>query len=420
MKKIVLSVFVMLLMCMTAWGQNAGFITLYGHVSDVETSESLDYASVNLSGTSVNIVSNSDGFFSLKIPVGTSVNTDVLVSFLGYRTGTVKVSDFDGYTSDKPLEIRLTPTSILLDPVTVRSNDPVDLVKSALYKIKDNYPTDNVGMTAFYREMIRKGTTKYLALNEAVIDIDKSSYTGFASDKVAIYKGRGSVNYDSSDTIFVKFQGGITTALQLDQARYPFAGVTPDEVFEDYDFFMSGVESYDGYTFYKVGFRPSGKAEIILFKGYIFIEVENLAIGRIEMEMDLTGREEEAAGIFIRKSPQNLRSYANSAKYVISYKCFDGKWYYDYCRADLSFTTRRRNSLFRNTFNVTEEMAVTDHKETAIAIEKANRIKFKDVLSDKVADFADDNFWEDYNIIEPDQSIDAIVRKIVRQLGRRK
>lgn len=409
-----------LLLPILSFGQSSDFITLYGHVSDGKTNEPLYYSSVNLGGTSINIVSNSEGFFSLKIPETTSGETDVLVSHLGYTTGSFKVSAFDGSTSSSPLEIKLVPTTISLDPATVRSIDPAILVRSAFFKVRDNYPTTRVGMTAFYREMIRKGTAKYLSINEAVIDIDKAPYTGFTSDRVAIYKGRGNTNYDASDSLFVKFQGGIITALELDQVRHPFTGVSLDEAIMAYGFSMEGTDTYDGHSFYKVGFRAKPHIEEIMFKGYIYIEVESLAIGRVEMEMDLEGREEEAAGIFVVKRPQDTRMTANKAEYVMSYKCFDGKWYYDYCRADLSFSTRKRNSPFIKNFSVTEEMAVTNHSETSIAIESADRVKFKDILSDKVADFADENFWEDYNIIEPDQTIDAIIQKIVRKLGRRR
>lgn len=403
------------------WGQDSGYITLYGHVSDTGTSESLFFASVNLSGTSISNVSNSDGYFSLKIPAETAGDAGVLVSHLGYQTGVVTVSSFAGSTASEPQEIQLVPTSIRLDPATVRSIDAGVLFRSALYRIKDNYPAGRVGMTAFYREMIRKGTTKYLVLNEAVIDIDKSSYSGFAPDRVGIYKGRGSTNYEVSDTLFVKLQGGITTALDLDQAKHPFAGADPEEVLKVYTFSLDGVVTYDGYSFYKLDFAPADNVEELMFRGSVFIEVESLAIGRVEMEMALEGREEEAARIFVLKRPQNTLFFTNKAEYVVSYKCFEGKWYYDYCRADVGFSTRRKTSLFRNNFSVTEEMAVTDHhKEGGIAIEPSSRVRFKDVLSDKVVDFADENFWEDYNIIEPDQSIDAIIRRIVRQLGRRR
>ena len=40
----------------------------------------------------------------------------------------------------------------------------------------------------------------------------------------------------------------------------------------------------------------------------------------------------------------------------------------------------------------------------------------KDILQKKVADFRDDSFWEDYNIIQPDEKIEKIINKIIRQL----
>jgi len=408
-----------LLFAVTSWGQNQDFITLCGYVTDRATSAPLYYASVKLKGTSLSIVSNSDGYFSLKVPETTSMEADVLISFLGYKSESVKVSAFRGCTPDKPLRIGLEQTFLSLDPATVLSLDPMMLVQSAYFKVKENYPLSRVGMTAFYREMVRKGTSKYLSLNEAIIDIDKSPYAGFSPDKVGIYKGRGSIDYDSSDTLFVKYQGGIITAMNLDQVKNPLAGTYLEDAMKVYDFYMDGMESYDGYSFYKVGFRPKKNEEALLYKGIIYIETENLAIGRVEMEMELDGREEEAAHLLVVKFPPNSSMYVNSARYIVNYKCFDGLWYYDYCRVDLNFTTKKHNSMFKRHFSVTGEMAVTDHHEGSIAIEPAERVKFKDILSDKVADFADENFWEDYNIIEPDQSIGTIIQKIIRKLKRR-
>lgn len=417
-KKLALAV-VMMAMSVAVPAQENGIITLYGHVSDMKTSESLFYSSVSLSGTNVTNVSNSDGMFSLKIPASTPEDAGITVSHLGYSTRVVPVSSFIGSSPDAPLEIALAQVSIQLDPATVKAIDPVILFRSAFYKVKDNFPDSRTGMTAFYREMIKKGSAKYLVLNEAVIDIDKSAYSGFQADRVGIYKGRGSTNYDTSDTLFVKLQGGINTALQLDMAKEPFLGYSIDEAPQYFHFSMGGVESYDGYSFYVLEFVPDDNAKEILFRGKLYIEVESLAIGRAEFSMALEGREEEAAALFVLKRPTGTRFYVNKADYVISYKCFDGKWYYDYCRGDVVFNTRKLHSPFRSSFSVTEEMAVTDHKEGGLAIEPAGRIKFKDVLSDRVVDFTDDSFWEDYNIIEPDQSIDVLIKKIVRQLNRR-
>lgn len=408
-----------LLFCHSLCGQEAQVMTLYGHVTDNGNGDGLFYSSVSLSGTRVTNVSNSDGLFSLKIPEGTPASAEILISHLGYMTSSLPVSAFTGHTLDNPLEITLFPVALALDPSTIRAMDPVILFRSAFYKVRDNFPNERAGMTAFYREMVKKGTAKYLVLNEAVIDIDKGSYTGIQQDRVGIYKGRGSINYDTSDTLFVKLQGGVSTALQLDMAKDPFLGFTVDEAPASYEFSMEGAETYDGRSFYVLEFSPKPQAKEILFRGRMFIETESLAIGRVEFSMALEGREEEAASLFVIKRPPGTRFFVNSADYVISYKCFDDVWYYDYCRVDVNFSTRKVHSPFRTNFSVTEEMAVTDHKNGGIAIEPAGRVRFRDVLSDRVADFTDSSFWEDYNIIEPDQSIDVLVRKIVRQLQKR-
>jgi len=406
-------------LAVAAWGQDTDVLTLHGHVLDSSTSGSLFFSSVSLSGTRISNVSNSEGVFSLKIPGDTPPDASIVISHLGFMTRTVKVSEFAGSSQERPLRISLVPMSIQLDPATVRAMDGLAIFRAAYYKVRDNYPTERVGMTAFYREMIRKGTSKYLVLNEAVIDIDKAPYTGFSSDRVGIYKGRGSLNYDSSDTLFVKLQGGINTALSIDMVKNPFAGLGLEEAMTMYEFTLNGTSIYDGRSFYAVRFTPKNREDGILFKGTVYIETESLAIGRVEFSLDFEGRPEEAARIFVIKRTPGMLFSINRADYVVSYRFVDDKWYYDYCRVDLGFNVRKQRSLFRSSFSVTTEMAVTDHKDGGIAIDPAERVKFKDILSDQVSAFTDDNFWEDYNIIEPDQSIDVVIRRIVRQLNRR-
>ena len=83
---------------------------------------------------------------------------------------------------------------------------------------------------------------------------------------------------------------------------------------------------------------------------------------------------------------------------------------------ELKFETRKKRSLFRNHYTVMSEIAITDHKDVPTPIEKDARIRFRDQLTEKVSAFTDENFWENYNVIEPDTDIEAIIRKIVKQL----
>lgn len=392
------------------------FIQLVGKVVDRTTGKPIHYASVNLSGTNVSNVTNTEGVFTLKISEASPQTLLVTVSHLGYATATFQVADFQGYDLNKPLEIKLIPVSLTLSPALIQAHDPLQLMRAALFRIKENYPEEHVGMTAFYREMVRKGNTKYLTMNEAVIDIDKAPYTGFQNDRVGIYKGRGSQNYDASDTLFIKYQGGVTTILEIDQAKNPFANVYLADIHTYYDFAMDGVEYLDDRMFYVVSFNQKPYLDQILMRGRAFIDSESLAFGRVELNMNVEGRE-DAVNIFILKKPVDTRFEVESAAYIINYKPDkDGKWYYDYGRMEMKFATRKKRSLFKQHYTVMSEIAVTDRLAAPRKIEGEARMRFRDQLTEKVSAFTDANFWEGYNVIEPDAQIEAIIRKIVRQL----
>lgn len=415
MKQTVMLIALLLLSLLPLQAQEAAFQQLCGKVVDGATGKVLHYASVGQAGTSVSNVSNADGCFTLKVNAATSPAAIITISHLGYATATLKVADFQGYSTDNPLIIKLFPVSINLSPALIRAYDPEELMLAALYRIKQNYPDRHVGMTAFYREMVKKGTSKYLTMNEAVIDIDKAPYTGFQNDRIGIYKGRGSQNYDASDTLFIKYQGGVTTILEIDQAKNPFANVYMSEMQNYYDFAMDGVEYLDERMFYVVSFNQKPHLDQILMRGRAYIDSETLGFGRIELNMNVEGRP-EAASIFILKKPADTRFEVESAQYIINYKLIGEKWYYDYARMEMKFETRKKRSLFRNHYTVMSEIAVTDHVATPRKIEGEARMKFRDQLTEKVSAFTDANFWEGYNVIEPDAQIEAIIRKIVRQL----
>ena len=390
------------------------YLQIAGKVLDGATGKPLHYASINLVGTGISNVTNAEGFFILKVGTNTPKDALVTVSHLGYATSTLKISDFPS-DPDKPLLVMLPPVSLTLDPALIRAQDPGELLLAALYRIKQNYPDRHVGMTAFYREMVKKGNTKYLTMNEAILDIDKAPYASFQNDRIGIYKGRGSQNYDSSDTLFIRYQGGIVSILEIDQAKYPFATVGVSSIRNYYDFTMEPVVYQDDRMYYVVSFNQKPDMEEIYMRGRVFIDSESLAIGHVDMWMNVEGRE-DAVPIFVLRQPNDTRFEVKSAGYIVNYKPIGDKWYYDYGKMELKFETRKKRSLFRNHYTVMSEIAITDHKDVPTPIEKDARIRFRDQLTEKVSAFTDENFWENYNVIEPDTDIEAIIRKIVKQL----
>ena len=337
------------------------YLQIAGKVIDGTSGKPLHYASVNLAGTNISNVSNADGFFTLKVDPRTAPSALLTVSYLGYTTVTLKLADFEGYDLKNPLKIELMQVSLSLNPSLIRAQNPEELLLAALYRIKQNYPDKHVGMTAFYRELVKKGNSKYLTMNEAILDINKAPYNSYQIDRVGIYKGRGSQNYDATDTLFIKYQGGVVSILEIDQAKNPFALVSLYEVPHFYDVKSEPAEFVGDRMFYVLSFDQKPSVEDIYMRGKVYIDSESLAIGRIEMWMNVEGRE-DAVELFVLKRPQSTRFEVKSASYVINYKCTDNKWYYDYGKMELKFETRRKRSLFRNHYTVLSEIAVTDHK----------------------------------------------------------
>lgn len=392
---------------------------VYGKITDSSDGHSLAFASVTHIVSGVSNVSNSEGFFSLKLPMEVLPEDEIRVSFLGYVTATLRVEDFSESSPDKPYGIQLPPVSFTLDPAVIRSIDPLDLFNEAYDKVKDNYPSVTTGMTAFYREIIRRQSGRYLTLSEAVIDINKASYTSFQSDRARIFKGRASTDYRAADSILIRFRGGVVAALDMDNVKNPFAGVWLREVERHYRFAMGEPVLRDGLFFYVVTFTQIDGSEEILYSGRLYIESGSLAIGRIELSLNVKGREEKAAGIMVVKRPPDTRFYVTKADYAVNYKRFGDTWHYDYSLMRIYLSSRKGKSFFRNNYVITGEMAVTAHNEAPARIGADERIRFKDFLSEKVGDFRDDDFWGDYNVIEPDKSIDAVIRRIIRRLERR-
>lgn len=402
----------MLLFVSMAFAQE--FRTINGRVEDASSGYPLPFASVSLINSSLSNVANSDGDFSLKIPAS-SLNDSLLVSFLGYRNVKVPVADFIGKKNRK---IKLYPTTMDIRSITVRTDDAKDMFLSAFSgkSIRHNYSTEQAGMSGFYREIIKKGSNRYLSLSEAVVDIFKQSYTNSLGDNIAIYKGRGNTNRNASDTLFLQLQGGPVTSLQMDIVKNPFIAVDLLAATDFYEFRPGPVMFMDDMNIYTIEFNQAPGVTDILFRGRIYVESQTLAIVRLEFEMNVEGRD-DAWKSFVRKKPEGMELGVDWAKYQVNYRQKGEKWYFDYARIDLRFNAKYKGKLLRNKYDIITELAITDiDNKSALRIPVAERFRMKDILQKEVADFQDENFWENYNIIEPDAKIENIINRIIRQL----
>jgi hypothetical protein len=388
------------------------FITIKGKVVDSETGTPLVFATVAVKESNVAIVTNIDGEFTLKIgePV-TAKNLEV--SFLGYKNKTILISDMrdNGYKNVISLETAPIP----IKEIVVKPLDPIDIVEKAIGRVSKNYASEANLMTAFYRETIRKNRT-YVSIGEAVVEIFKAPYANDVRfDGTRIYKGRKSSDVEKMDTVLFKLQGGPVSVLQLDIAKNTESILTQDAM-QYYNYSLTGVIEIDGKPHYVIDFLQKPSVDMPLFMGSLYIEMDTYAITEVEFGFNLSDKA-AASSIFIRKKPLGMEVTPELATYRTKYREQNGKYYFAYSRAEVKFKVDWKKKLFNTYYTTMSEIAVTDRTtEEVIKFANKEKIRYTDVFSEKVSAFTDPEFWGEYNVIEPDQSIESAIRKLSRKL----
>ncbi len=392
-----------------AYGQTAdeNFVTIKGVVKDATTREKVVFASVYVPGSSVGTVTNSEGEFILK--VSKSSNAEYFeISHMGYFNKKFRITESLGDNRVFPIEQHI----VMLNEVIIWPKEPIDLVRLALSNIGRNYCQVPNRMTGFYRESIRQ-QRDYLSITEAVVDIYKAPYAGYQSDQVKIYKGRKGDNVKIADTLMVKLQGGPNVIMLLDIVRNTDLSIALDSL-ENYSFEIVAIENIDNKQNFVIGFRPAVVRSTPLYNGKLYITQDNFAITRAEFSLDLSDAE-KATAMFLKKKPMGLVFTPTATNYLVTYKEENGKYFLNYVRVDLKFKCDWKRKWFKNSYTVQSEMAITDRKEENV-VRFANQDLFKTnmILTDKIQYFTDKDFWGDYNIIEPEESIENALKKIAR------
>jgi len=388
------------------------YLTIKGKVVDAESGTPLVFATVAVKESNVAIITNIDGEFTLKIgePL-TAKNLEV--SFLGYKNKTILISDMkdNGYKN----VISMEQAPIPIKEIIVKPLDPELIVSKAISRINDNYASVPNLMTAFYRETIRKNRT-YVSIGEAVVEIFKAPYSNdLRFDGARIYKGRKSSDVQKMDTVLFKLQGGPVSVLQLDIAKNSESILTRDAM-QYYNYSLTSVIEIDSRPHYVIDFIQKPSVDMPLFMGSLYIEMESYAITEVEFGFNLSDKA-AASSIFIRKKPLGMEVTPEVATYRTKYREQDGKWYFAYSRAEVRFKVDWKRKLFNTYYTTMSEIAITDRTDQeVIKFAGKDKIRYTDVFSEKVSSFTDPEFWGDYNVIEPDQSIESAIRRLSRKL----
>ena len=393
----------MLLMAMSVLAQKA---VVSGTVINGTTNQPVSGASVASEG--ITVVTNEDGFFTLKSDKALET---IVVSHLGFRSKRLAVN---GLPSDN-LKIGLEPTAIQLREVLVTGNNPYDLVRAAINKIPQNYSLVPELYRCFYRETAMK-RQHYICVAEGVVDMYKTGYkqSNFR-DKVAISKGRRLLSPKQSDTLSVKVLGGPVAPIQLDMVKNTTFLLNEREL-EYYDLKMETPTSIDERMQYVISLRPAVQKEYPLYYGKLYIDQETLAFTHAELSLDMSDREKATAMMLISK-PVGVRFKPKELSLLLDYRLgADGLTRLSYIRTTFRFNCDWKRRLLATSFAAFCEMVVTNTTNRDVQpIQGRESFDQRDAFFDKVDYFRDPAFWQDYNIIEPTESLDKAVLRLLKK-----
>ena len=384
-----------------------------GKIVDSKSNNPLVFATLSIQGTNIATVSNSEGFFLLKVPKDMSVSTRILISYLGYENKEITLSELKPNKN----KITLDLLSISLSEVNVAPKDAHQIIREVINKKRQNYMQDPLKMTAFYRETIKRRRS-YVSLAEAVVDVHKQPYSSYRLDGLKLFKARKDADYSKMDTITFKLQGGPYSTLMLDIMKDPYSILRVEEI-DYYDFKLDNITKVNDKIIYVIDFKQKEFVDEPLFYGKLYVDVESMAITSANYSINIEDRN-KASAMFIKRKPAGANVYPTEASYLVNYRKQDGKWLYSYSRGQITFKINWKKKLFNTLYTSTIEMAVTDWERVLGKPFKVNeRIKHNIILQDQVEGFVDPQFWGDYNVIEPEASIESVIKKIKKRLEKR-
>lgn len=388
---------------------DSAYITVSGIVKDKQSKKRLEYVNVSVPGSQVGTITNSEGEFSIKVKLSLRAKT-LEISHLGYLNTLVPIDGID-ITN---LDIKLTPTSNVLEEVVIRARDPRYIVLEAMQKIGTNYSRTSNLLTGFYRETAQKGR-HYINISEAIIDIYKTPYDQqkVDRDRVQIYKGRKILSQKRSDTLIVKLLGGPTLSVYVDIVKNPDLLLAPEEL-AYYTFRMEESVMLNDRPNYVISFEPQAILPYALYYGKLYIDKERLSFTRAEFSLSMDDRNKATQAV-LKKKPFGLRFKPVEVSFLVTYKDNGGTTYLSYIRNEVRFKCDWKRRLFSTNYAIVSEMVVTDGKKQDEGIPYRMAFKANQSLSDKVSNFTDEDFWGAYNIIEPTESLETAVTKLKKQ-----
>lgn len=298
------TILIFLFFSVLIFSQEVEFIT--GKLIDAGTEEPIAFATIQLKGQSIGVISNADGSF--KIPYKyLNFGNNLVISCLGYDTIEMVISDLS------LTEINVLPMSIgilNLQEVIVtgkrkRNYSARRIVSKAIDAISKNYPMDSFSLIGYYRDYQLKASN-YLNLNEAILEVFDSGFDEIdrSTTKVRIYEqkvnsdfkidslARQGYNYQTGQKIIDRatlqdYGGNEFVILRIHDAirnyqvdAFDFVNVLKSDLIRNHYFSKKEVIFMDGEPLYTIVFKRVHPNYSAL--GVLYISQNDFAIHKMK------------------------------------------------------------------------------------------------------------------------------------------
>ncbi|MEM9983537.1 MAG: carboxypeptidase-like regulatory domain-containing protein [Bacteroidota bacterium] len=398
---------------------------LRGQVVDQASGQFLAFAQLRLLQKGEGIITNEEGRFALKLPLGTETDT-LLISYVGYQTASLPLSSLD---DDRELRIPLFSAGVTLDSVWIRPVTAEELLRQALAAVEDNYRFEPLNGEAFYRELIRENG-KYVEISEAVLSVYKtpSGLEPGPGSQVSLVKGRHRTTPQKLQNLIVSSGAGHPQNLMAMQVNcrpksYHFLET---KNFKLYEYQIEGTTLYQDREVWIIGFDQAKKLRKKLYQGKIYLDVGTMAFALIEYDISERGKKyrmSQVMSVFERGKlalaaalGYKFRLTGDQGRMAFLYE--QGHWYPSHVsqRGQAYTTAPERETAAEVYFDWAAQLIYTDWAfgRQARAIAPTERMHADQHMKDLVGEY-DASFWESYQHLELSSELQEVFNQPLPQ-----
>ena len=411
-----------LLLSLPAGGQNS--MAVSGRITDAEKDAPLPFAQIALNNSTIGTVSNEEGQFYLAIPENHLQDT-IVITYLGYETARMPVSGLIGKTS----LIRLKSKEFELKEVEVVSLTPEEVMRRMFNRISENYGSDSLLLTAFYRSQKFAGK-KLAEYAEAIIEDIKTGYftqntmkevqnTISHSNLTHLVKGRviSDTNLVNSMGDVGKMAGCLGCIFMTDPVEVNFRTVLDEEVFRSYSLKMEGLANPEGGRIYHIWFDQLHKNRRG-FKGELFIDGVSFALMKIKQSPSFRAFEqyekEKYKKTYVINNISGWIAEMPLIDRTVIYSKRNNNWYLSTIHDEqwITFTLPSTGQKIRMGYK--NDLVVTDVTRDPERIHDFHGDKKAGVKQrwDQLVGQADETFWSNFNYLPIEESLRKAIGEI--------